>query len=248
MEMLEMLVDFHKDNSRQGPGSEEQTKKALSFIDNLNEKSEILDIGCGTGAQTMVLAKNIPGHITAVDYFPEFLKKLDEKILANYFDTKITPKKFSMTDLPYEFEKFDLIWSEGAIYIMGFEEGLREWGKFLKRNGFMAITEISWLTEERPEEIENYWIGNYSQIDTVSNKINLIEEVGLEPIAHFVLPQECWFKNYYEPMMQRFEEFAIKHGNSKQVREFIQGELKEIDMYQRFKDYYSYVFYIAQKK
>jgi cyclopropane fatty-acyl-phospholipid synthase-like methyltransferase len=40
------------------------TVKALSFIDNLTDESRILDLGCGTGGQTMILAQHAKGNIT----------------------------------------------------------------------------------------------------------------------------------------------------------------------------------------
>jgi hypothetical protein len=52
------IYDYFSNTERQGPGSPEITLKALSFINGLTEKSKIADIGCGTGGQTMVLAKN----------------------------------------------------------------------------------------------------------------------------------------------------------------------------------------------
>ena len=82
MEMaeLELLIDFHKDAKRQGPGSPSDTLRALNFMDISKKRSlKVADIGCGSGAQTITLAQNIEGQITAVDLFPEFLAKLNLK-------------------------------------------------------------------------------------------------------------------------------------------------------------------------
>ncbi|MGI6424960.1 MAG: class I SAM-dependent methyltransferase [Tepidanaerobacteraceae bacterium] len=79
MDLLELIIEYHRDNERQGPGSEEATLKALSRIPNINKKTKILDIGCGTGGQTITLAKNTESHITAVDMLPQFLEKLMKK-------------------------------------------------------------------------------------------------------------------------------------------------------------------------
>ena len=59
MEIFDLIVEIHAGLDRQGPGSPEMTIKALSFLDNLNEIYRVADLACGTGGQTMVLAKNI---------------------------------------------------------------------------------------------------------------------------------------------------------------------------------------------
>ena len=38
MDLLELIIEYHRDNERQGPGSEEATLKALSRIPNINKK------------------------------------------------------------------------------------------------------------------------------------------------------------------------------------------------------------------
>jgi len=65
---LKLLCELHAEMERQGPGSPEMTIKALSFLDNLNKNLQVADLGCGTGGQTMVLAQNITGNITGVDF------------------------------------------------------------------------------------------------------------------------------------------------------------------------------------
>src|SRR5512145_2928958 len=68
-----LICEYYSGLDRQGPGSPEVTIKALSFIDNLTQKSHIADIGCGTGGQTMVLAQQSPGQIMGIDLFPTFI-------------------------------------------------------------------------------------------------------------------------------------------------------------------------------
>jgi ubiquinone/menaquinone biosynthesis C-methylase UbiE len=247
MNELDIIVDFYKDTIRQGPGDDKETIKALGFISNLNEQSKVIDIGCGTGSQTIALAQNTTGKITAVDFSPELLDKLNIRIKENNLADRVKPELASMFDLQYPDNEFDLIWAEGSIYIIGFSKGLEEWRRILKTNGYIAVTEISWLTENRPTEIEKYWNENYSEIDTISNKVEIIKKNGYTPITSFVLPEYGWTDNYYEPIANRLEEFAKKHAGKKDVIEFIENAKLEYEMYKKYKEYYSYVFYIAQK-
>ncbi len=39
MDIMDYLIEFHKDADRQGPGSDEATKKALLYIPELDEDS-----------------------------------------------------------------------------------------------------------------------------------------------------------------------------------------------------------------
>lgn len=156
------ICDFFLNTERQGPGSPEVTLKALSFIDNLTDNSHIADIGCGTGGQTMVLAQHAPGHITGIDFFPGFIDRFNRNAGKLNLQDRVKGVVGSMDNLPFREEELDLIWSEGAIYNIGFERGLNEWRKYLKTGGYIAVSEISWFTEQRPAEIHNFWDGTLS--------------------------------------------------------------------------------------
>lgn len=114
MDILELIIDFHKDALRQGPGGEKETERALSFITNLNEKSKIIDIGCGNGAQTLTLAKNTTGKIIAIDLFPAFLERLNKKIQEQNLENRVITESTSMFELPYPDNEFDL---GGGVYL-----------------------------------------------------------------------------------------------------------------------------------
>lgn len=247
MDWIQFAIEFHKDAKRQGPGSDEATKKALGYLPELGADTKILDIGCGTGAQTMVLVKNTNAKIIAVDMLQEFLDQLQEKIDKNNLNHRVSAKQMLMDQLDFEENSFDVIWSEGAIYNIGFEKGLTEWRKYLKTGGYIAVSEISWLTGSRPKEIEEYWTNAYSEIDTIDAKLSVIKNCGYELIGHFVLPEDCWMDNYYLPIRSRSQAFLEKYNYREEVKEFIQMGLEEASMYEKYKQYYSYVFYIAKK-
>lgn len=248
MTEIELLIDFHKNADRQGPGSEQDTLKALNFIDiDKTRPLRVADIGCGSGAQTIVLARNLNAQITAVDLFTEFLEKLEVNAKNLGLQDKIITLQKSMDDLPFDKEEFDIIWSEGAIYIIGFEEGIRKWKEYLKIGGYIALSEITWTTNSRPKEIEEYWNNEYPQIDTASNKIKVLEENGFSPVGYFYLPESCWLNNYYIPIEKRIDAFLKKHNNSDLANEITRAGKNEIIKYRNYKDFFSYGFYIARR-
>lgn len=248
MNELDLLVDFHKDAERQGPGSEANTLKALSLIpikDRIN--LAIADIGCGSGAQTITLAQQLNGHITAVDLFPAFLDRLNTKAKALGLSDKITTLAKPMEELPFEKETFDLIWSEGAVYIMGFENGVKAWKKFLKPNGYLVVSEITWLTNKRPDELNSHWQKEYPEINTAAAKIKILEENDFVPEGYFILPVESWINNYYQPIENRFDAFLQKYPDNPTAKAIVNAEKDEIRLYKQYKDYISYGYYIARK-
>lgn len=154
---LDMIVDFFSRLNRQGPGSQQVTRQALSFIGELSDNAKIADIGCGSGGQTITLAENTKGQITAIDLFPKMITLLKERAIRHGLSDRISGIAVSMEDLPFEPGELNLIWAEGSIYNIGFERGLREWKQFLKPGGMIAVSEVSWLTDTRPDEIEQFW-------------------------------------------------------------------------------------------
>jgi len=152
-----------------------------------------------------------------------------------------------MDNLPFRDEEFDLIWSEGAIYNIGFERGINEWRKYLKQGGYIAVTEASWFTDERPTELDDFWNKAYPEIDTIPNVVAKIQKAGYIPVATFTLPEYCWEENYFAPLAATQEAFLEKYKDDKTVKEFIAAERLEMALYEKYKSYFGYVFYIGKK-
>tara|TARA_R110002049_G_scaffold23490_58_gene82873 strand:- start:543 stop:1298 length:756 start_codon:yes stop_codon:yes gene_type:complete len=248
MDEFELLVDLHKGAHRQGPGGNAETEQAIRIAGlNADKPLTVADIGCGTGASTLVLARLLNANITAVDFLQDFLDVLAARAQSEGVADKITPLCAAMEQLQFDNEMFDVIWSEGAIYNTGFRRGVVDWKRYLKPGGVLIASEITWLTGDRPSELQEHWHNQYSEIDTASAKIEILEESGYTPIGYFVLPGHCWLDNYYEPMRRRFDAFLSRNGNSAEARAIVEAERHEIALYEKYKAYFSYGVYIARK-
>lgn len=244
---LNLICDYFSNFERQGPGSPEVTIKALSFIDNLNKYSRIADIGCGTGGQTMVLAQHTKGKITGIDLFPRFVDIFNANASKINLHDRVKAIVTSMNNLSFKDNELDLIWCEGAIYNIGFKKGLKEWKRFLKPGGYIAVTEASWFTEERPKEINDFWMEAYPEIDTIPNKVSQMQKAGYIPVATFIIPENCWTENFYNLHPGVQEAFLKKHKENKAAKELVRYLRHEAQLYNKHKDYYGYVFYIGKK-
>lgn len=244
---LNLICEYFSLLERQGPGSPEITVKALSFIDNLNDSSRIADIGCGTGGQTMVLAEHAPGTITGIDLFPTFIDLFNRNAAKRNLQDRVKGIVGSMDNLSCGKEELDLLWCEGAIYNIGFERGLNEWRKFLKTGAYIAVSEASWFTEERPAEIHDFWMDAYPGIDTIPNKVMQMQKAGYVPTATFIVPENCWLEHFYAPQEIAQKTFLEKNAGNKFAAGFIANQRHELELYRKYKAYYGYVFYIGKK-
>jgi hypothetical protein len=128
---------------------------------------------------------------------------------------------------------------------MGFERGIRAWRRFLKPGGILAVTELTWLTAERPAELEKHWIQEYPEVDTAAAKMAILEGNGFSPLGYFTLGQRCWLDNYYRPMQSRFADFLLRHGNAEAAKAIVAAEEREISLYERYYPFVSYGYYVA---
>lgn len=248
MDDVSLLIDLHREGHRQGPGGDSETQQALGLAGvDRSTPLKVADIGCGTGASALLLARLSNARITAVDVLPEFLQVLRKRAQSMGVAERISTLACSMESLPFADGELDMIWAEGSIYNIGFGRGLTAWRRFLKPGGVLVASEITWTTASRPAEIQRHWDGEYPEIDVASAKIGILEQHGYSPIGYFVLPERCWLDEYYWPLQARFASFQSRHGHSEEARAIVGAEQREIQLYETYKDFYSYGFYIARK-
>lgn len=244
---FELMVDLHRSQKRQGPGSEEDTLRAFSLSQlPFDRPIKVVDIGCGTGETCLTLAEHTEAEILGIDLFPQFLQELEKRASEAGLGDRIEVQEASMENLNLEADAFDLIWSEGAIYNIGFEAGIKAWRKFLKPGGYLAVSEITWLTAQRPTEIENFWSEEYPEIARAHHKIDQLEENGYTLKGYFPLGVESWL-NYHQDLENAYESFLDRHQHSTEALDIVRNHREEAALYRKYQEYFSYGFYIAQK-
>jgi SAM-dependent methyltransferase len=248
MTEFKLLLDLHLRNDRQGPGGDESTRQALAMT-GLRPSPDlaVADLGCGTGAASLILARDLEARVTAVDAAEPFIARLRERAAVAGLADRIDARQGLMEEPPFAEGSLDLIWSEGAIYNIGFADGVRGWRRLLRPGGVLAVTELSWLTDRRPEEVEAYWNEAYPGMASASGNLHTLEAEGFQTIGLFVLPTECWWKNYLDPLRKGFPAFLARHGESAAAREIVAAEEAEMDILHAGSECCGYVFFIARR-
>lgn len=247
-DLLRLLVDLHVDNDRQGPGSRGASVEAIERASLSKERGlRVVDLGSGTGAATLVLAAELDAHVTAVDLVPEFLDHLRRRADAHGLSDRISTLSASIDDLPIPDESFEVVWSEGAVYNIGFARGVSLWKRLLVPGGTLVVSELTWLTDERPAELDAHWNEEYPEVGTVDKKIEALRTAGYDVVDHFFLGEECWIDNYYGPLLDGLDAFVERHDRSTESVSVAEAERFEADLYRRFSKYMSYGVYIARR-
>jgi len=243
----DIFFEIHQDLPREGPGRDQYTQRAYDMLPKL-DKPRILDIGCGPGGPTMELARLSQGEVIGIDTHQPYLEKLQSKIEESGLSGRVKALNQSMFSMEFPDESFDIIWAEGAIYIIGFERGLKEWKRFIKPRGFLVVHEMAWLRPNPPQEINDYWMKLYPGITTADENIKIISHCDYDLLGHFPLPDDAWWIEYYEPLEERIQMLKQKYKDDTQALEVLNNEQQEIEMYKQYSRWYGSVFFAMHKK
>jgi len=226
---------------RWGPGSEIETIKALEKVP-FSPKT-ILEVGCGRGIATTVLAKNSSATITAVDNDASALSRLTERAKEAGVADRVTTNCASMTNLPFAEESFDLIWSECSAYIMGFTNAIKEWRCLLKENGVLVISDLVWHTSKPNADALAFWQKEYPDMTTAEVRIEQAETAGYKVLDSFSLSEDAW-RAYIVPLQARVDVLKFEMAESEALRDIE----TELEIYRRSLGEFGYQIFVLKIK
>lgn len=206
----------------------------------------IVDAGCGTGRQTMALAKEFGTLVHGVDLHQPFLNDLTRRAKSAHIDRLVRTHCMDMQDIPRVFPNIDLLWSEGAAYNIGFRNALAAWAPAIMPNGFAVVSELCWLREDAPTEAKEFFRSGYPDMHSVQYNLAFAEKTGYRIVATYTIPAEAWVEGYYDILEPRAK--ALANHPDPAVRDCAVGILKEVDIFKRCGDSYGYVFYVLQRQ
>jgi len=231
---------------RQGPGSDACTREALRRLPPLPPAPRVVDLGCGAGRQTLVLAEALRSKVLAVDLHQPFLDQLSASAqargLAHLIETRCADFGALGAQPDLAPSSVDLLWSEGAIYLLGFEAGLSLWRPLLAPGGLVVVSECCWLTDAPEGELAAFWREAYPDMGTVERNVARAESAGFEPLDWWPLPAAAWWDDFYTPLIGRLAALEADPALAAPIAE----TRREIELFRRYGDSYGYVFYLLR--
>ncbi|RZW13191.1 MAG: class I SAM-dependent methyltransferase [Desulfobulbaceae bacterium] len=242
---MDYFLEIYGSLPRAGPGSVELTQRAFEMIPSLPKSPRILDVGCGPGMQTVELLRSGAGTVVALDFLPEMIERVSAEAERAGVSDRLEAIVQDMKEMTFPASSFDVIWSEGAIYNLGFDVGLREFRELVKPGGYVAVSEAVWLKAYPPSEVIEFW-REYPEIDTVAAKLKVIRRNGYEVLGHFVFPASAWTDQYYDPMERRIAEKAKDWRGIPEAEAVLSEARNEISIFRQYSDYFSYAFFVMR--
>jgi len=243
-----LFFEIYRNLPRAGPGDADSMRRAFAMMRHLPTRPRVLDVGCGPGWATLELASITGGSVTAFDLHLPFVVRLASAAQTTGVASCVGAVCADMRMAPFMANSFDLVWSEGALYSIGFREGLAVCRDLARPGGYVAATEVVWTVPEPPDEVRRWWEAEYPAIASVNDKAAGVASAGLDLIGHFTLPAQAWLDNYYKPMHARLAELRDAWVHDPIALQVLEVHEHEILMYERFGHTYGYEFFVAARR
>ena len=244
-----LICQMFEDLPRQGPGDDESTAHACSFIPPDLKQGKILDIGCGSGMQTLTLARLCPDcRITAIDVHQPFLDDLILRAKNAGLEGRIVTHRLSMDNLPFNEASFDSIWSEGSAFIMGLSTALRYWKKFLKPDGYLVVSDCTWFTDVPSDECRVFLAESCPDMKSEPGTEEIIRSAGYTVISSFRLPDAGWWDHYYTPLSKKMPRLKEIHKGNDDAQIIIKELEKEMEIHRKYSKEYGYTFFVLKNR
>jgi cyclopropane fatty-acyl-phospholipid synthase-like methyltransferase len=143
-----------------GPNAMRVSEELAAFLD-INSDMRVLDLGCGLGLSTLILAKKYGVNVFAADLWISPTENF-KRFKSNGIDGKAVPVFVDATKgLPFANGYFDILFSVDAYHYFGdTEEMLPSLIPFVKKGGYIAVA-IPGLKyefgENVPDEMKPFW-------------------------------------------------------------------------------------------
>ncbi len=240
-----IFMEVFESLDRQGPGNRDNARRALELCENLPDRPQVLDLGCGVGTQSLYVAELTGGTVTAVDTEPVLLERFKRRVEELGLSDRIRPVLGDMADLGMPDESVDLVWSEGALYNLGIERALGVCRHLLRPGGYLAFTEAVWTKSNPPEHVVEMF--GYPGMGSVGDIVAAAQRTGFDLVGNFPISADAWLDDFYVPMQARIAELERAYTGDVEALAILREIRREPESYREFGSFYDYEFFVLRR-
>jgi len=186
-----------------------------------DKEYRMLDIGCGTGVPSMLMAGTFKGSLTAIDTENTAAEFFINKVKMAGLQNRISIDNVSFFDFTAGKRSFDIILVEGFLNIVGFENGLEKIVELIKPGGYIII---------------------HDEFKDHDKKVNYIEQQGCKLIHATYLDETIWWNEYYKNL-----KISIKAVDNFELKNYFANDIKELEYFKINKRAFRSIYYLLSK-
>lgn len=179
----------------------------LARLARIESGHHVLDLGCGVGGPSRLLAGEFGCRVTGIDLIPEFIELARQLTLRVGLEEKVVFEQCDMLALPFDPKSFNVAWSQHTF--MNIEEKsqlMAQIHRALKTDGILALYEIL-SGEVAPIHYPVQWAADaaINFLLPEEEMTRLLQGAGFEMLQWQDASDACtaWFEATLEKMARR---------------------------------------------
>lgn len=148
-----------------------------------------------------------------------------------------------LLELPQTDGGYDLVWYNGTVEFDGVVPRLETLKSRTKKGSTVVFRTLCWLIEPMPDT-QRYYEQRFGIIEQMYAVVPKIKELGFKIRDFYIAPKSDWREHFYKPLSRAAQEYSGTHPDSSDVTAGIAELDKEIDMFERHGEEFSYVYFI----
>ncbi|RYL91608.1 class I SAM-dependent methyltransferase [Sporolactobacillus sp. THM7-4] len=232
---IDFLAKLAIDNAH--PGGRRLTEGIINRA-SIKPGDSILDVGCGTGATSALLAEKIHADVTGIDFHPGMVKRAKKRSMESGLSFKVL--QASAEELPFEDHTFDWVLSESVTAFTDSSRSVPEYLRVLRPGGKLIAVEMT-LEKSLPlsdtEGIQNLY--GVQRLYTENDWKAVLERAGFTSVKA-LKESDIVLHSNQSPL-------PVFHLTSEIDDETFEIWLTHLQVMQNYKDVLSYRIYLAAK-
>jgi ubiquinone/menaquinone biosynthesis C-methylase UbiE len=161
--------------------------------------------------------------VTGIDIDVDALQRLEERVKAADMTDRVHIVQGSLKTMDFPAATFDILWAEGSVFVIGFQQALRDWKRFLKPGGYLVLHDAVGDLEQKKREVAAH---------------------GYRLIDSFILGSDVWWSEYYEPLGRAVQRIRRQKPADPQLVAALERVEREIQGYWDHPESYRSIYFI----